>query len=127
MSGLLNLEGGAARVINHIRNDAFEIVITREIFGEYIRVIHFFDNDIPSVKSEELLELVFEKAVKVQAITPRGLCKDPDDEIFLTAALSGQAGYLVTKNKRDFPRDASGVRVVNVREFLNAIERRGAG
>lgn len=124
MSGLLNLEGGAAKIINHLRNGAFEIVITREIFEEYLRVIHFFDNNIPSVKSEELLELVFEKAVKVKAIAPHGLCKDPDDEIFLTAALSGQAEYLVTKNKKDFPHDASSVKVVNVREFLDIIERR---
>jgi len=124
MSGLLNLEGGAAKVINHLRNDAFELLITREIFEEYLRVIHFFDNNIPSGKSEELLELVFEKAIKVKTAASYGLCNDPDDEIFLTAALSGQAEYLVTKNKKDFPHDASSVKVVNVREFLDTIEKR---
>lgn len=124
ISGLLNLEGGAAKIINHFKNDAFELIITRDVFEEYLRAIHFFNNNIPSERSEELLELVFEKAVKVKAASPRGLCKDPDDEIFLTAAFSGRAEYLVTKNKKDFPRDAFGVRVVNVREFLEIFEKR---
>jgi len=124
ISGLLNLEGGAAKIINHFRNDAFELIITRDVFEEYLRAIHFFNNNIPSERSEELLEFVFEKAVKVKAASPHGLCKDPDDEIFLTAAFSGRAEYLVTKNKKDFPRDAFGVKIVNVREFLEIFEKR---
>lgn len=124
VSGLLNLEGGAAKIINYLKNDTFELIITRDVFEEYLRVIHFFDNNIPSVRSEELLELVFEKAVKVKAANPHELCKDPDDEKFLTAALSGHAEYLVTKNKKDFPHNLPGIRIVNVREFLGTIERR---
>ena len=124
ISGLLNLEGGAAKIINHFKNDAFELIITRDVFEEYLRAIHFFNNNIPSERSEELLEFVFEKAVKVKAASPHGLCKDTDDEKFLTAAFSGHAEYLVTKNKKDFPRDAFGVKIVNVREFLGIFEKR---
>ena len=40
------------------------------------------------------------------------------------SAISGNAEYLVTKNKKDFPQNLSGIRVVNVREFLGAIEKR---
>lgn len=123
ISGLLNLEGGAAKIITQFRDGAFELVITRDVFEEYLRVIHFFDNDIPSERSEELLDLVFERAVKVKAGSPRGLCNDRDDENFLTAALSGHAEYLVTKNKKDFPHDISGLSVVNVREFLKVLEK----
>lgn len=124
ISGLLNLEGGAAKIINHLRNDAFELVITRDVFEEYLNVIHFFDNDIPIDRSGELLELVFEKAIKVNAVNPRSLCKDPDDEKFLTAAISGDAQYLITKNKKDFPYGHAGIEIVNVREFLKIMEKR---
>lgn len=123
ISGLLNLEGGAAKIINLFKKDIFELVITREVFEEYLKVIHFFDNNIPHKSSEELLELVFEKAFKVKTASPHGLCKDPDDEKFLTAAVSGHAEYLVTKNIKDFPHSTSGVKVVNVREFLKVIEK----
>lgn len=123
MAGLLNLEGGAAKIIELFGNDAFELVITREVFEEYLHVIHYFDNKIPPSKSEELLELIFEKSVKVRPADSTGLCKDIDDEKFLSAALSGNAQYIVTKNKKDFPVKLTAVKIVNVREFLKEIGR----
>ena len=88
ISGLLNLEGGAAKIVNYLKDDVFALLITRDVIEEYLRAIHFFNNNIPSKRSEELLEFVFEKAVKVNAASPKGLCKDTDDEKFLTAAYS---------------------------------------
>lgn len=123
LAGLLNLEGGAAKIVDYFRDEVFELIITREVFDEYIQVIHQFDNAVPSAKSEELLELIFEKAVKVKPADPKGLCKDPDDEKFLSAAVSGKAQYIVTKNKKHFPRNLTSLKVVNVREFLNDLER----
>lgn len=123
LAGLLNLEGGAAKIIDYFRDEAFELIITHEVFDEYVQVIHQFDNAVPSAKSEELLELIFEKAAKVKPVAPKGLCKDTDDEKFLTAAISGIAQFIVTKNKKDFPRDLTSLKIVNVREFLNELER----
>lgn len=122
MAGLLNLEGGAAKIIKYFRDGVFELVINHEVFDEYLRVIHLFDNDIPPDKSEELLELIFEKAVKVESVSSKGMCKNPDDEKFLSAAISGKAKYIVTKNKKDFPHNLSAVKIANVREFLNELE-----
>jgi len=93
------------------------------VFDEYVRVIHIFDNAVPADKSEELLELVFEKAVKVRPAAARGLCTDADDEKFISAALAGHADLFVTKNKNHFPRDVSSLKIVNVRRFLLEIER----
>ncbi len=123
LAGLLNADGGAAKIIRAFHDGEFELVITHDIFDEYLRVIHLFDNDVPSHTSEELLELVFEKAAKVKPPASKGLCTDADDERFLSAAMAGQAEFLVTKNKKHFPRDASVTRFVNVREFLLEIER----
>lgn len=123
LAGLLNADGGAAKITRAFQNGEFELIITHEVFDEYVRVIHLFDNDVPAHKSEELLELVFAKADKVRPATARGLCSDPDDEKFLSAALGGHADFIVTKNKKHFPNDATSVKIVNVREFLGAIER----
>jgi predicted nucleic acid-binding protein len=44
---------------------------------------------------------------------------DPEDEPFLEAALSAGADFLITGNKRHFPkRNYGGVRVVSPAEFL---------
>lgn len=74
-------------------------------------------------QSEELLELVFEKAFKVKPEVTGRVCLDPDDEKFVSAALAGQATYLVTKNKKHFPKDHPSLKIVIVKEFLGAIER----
>lgn len=122
LAGLLNTDGGAAKIVRAFQDGEFELVVTHEVFDEYVRVIHLFDNDVPAQASEELLELVFEKAIKVPPAAAKGLCADADDEIFLSAALAGHAVFIVTKNKRHFPHDAS-VKIVNVREFLRELER----
>ncbi len=121
LAGLLNADGGAAKIIRAFQDAEFELIVTHDVFDEYLRVIHLFDNDVPPDKSEELLELVFAKAIKVRPAAAQGLCADADDEKFLSAALGGDADFIVTKNKKHFPKDA--VRVVNVREFLREIER----
>ena len=123
MAGLLNLNGGAAKIIEHFRKGDFELIISREVFEEYLQVIHYFENEIPYIRSEELLGLIFERAVKVIPANSEELCKDPDDEKFLATAISGNAQYIVTKNKKDFPHNLTTVKIVNVREFLKEIER----
>lgn len=72
LAGLLNVDGGAAKIIRAFRDGEFELVVTHEVFDEYVRVIHIFDNAVPAHKSEELLELVFEKAVKVRPAAQEG-------------------------------------------------------
>ncbi|MBA4393114.1 MAG: putative toxin-antitoxin system toxin component, PIN family, partial [Desulfobacca sp.] len=122
LAGLLNAEGGAAKIIRAFRDGEFDLVITPEVFDEYVRVLHLFDNAIPASKSEELLEHVFEKAVKVRPAAARGVCTDTDDEKFISAALAGQAVRLVTKNKKHFHKEVSSIKIVTVREFLREVE-----
>lgn len=122
LAGLLNADGGSAKIVLAFRDGEFELVISPEVFNEYVRVIHFFDNAVPPHKSEELLELVFEKSVKVRACAGGGRCSDADDEKFLSTALAGRANFLVTKNRKHFPPDTLSPRILNVREFLREIE-----
>jgi putative PIN family toxin of toxin-antitoxin system len=123
LAGLLNADGGAAKIIRAFQDEEFELIVTHDVFDEYVRVIHLFDNDVPSHKSEELLELVFAKATKVRPAPAQGICSDNDDEKFLSADLGSDADFIVTKNKKHFPKDS--VKIANVREFLEAIEKQG--
>ncbi len=123
LAGLLNADGGAAKIIQAFQDGEFELIVTHEVFDEYVRVIHLFDNDVPAHKSEELLELVFAKAGKARPAAAQGLCSDGDDEKFLSAALGGHADFIVTKNKKHFPKDAASVKIVNIREFLTGVEK----
>ena len=72
LAGLLNADGGSAKIVLAFRDGEFELIVSAEVFNEYVRVIHLFDNAVSASKSEELLELVFEKAVKVRAVASGG-------------------------------------------------------
>ena len=58
------------------------------------------------------------------------ICRDPDDDEILEAAIGGKARYLVTRDD-DLKRDLDlikmarrqGVRVVSVRQFLRQLSR----
>lgn len=123
LSGLLNAEGGAAKIIRAFRNGEFELIITREVFAEYFRVLHVFDKSIPTFLSETLLELVFEKAFKVKPAPTRGWCPDPDDDKFVAAALAGEATTLATKNRKHFPKEHPSLKIETVRGFLGMLEK----
>jgi len=47
--------------------------------------------------------------------------KDPDDNKFLECAAEAQADYLVTGNKKHFPKQWQQTRIVNTRELLQEI------
>lgn len=45
---------------------------------------------------------------------------DPDDTIFLSCAVEGNASHLITGNKKHFPHDIyEGVKIVSPRQFIN--------
>ena len=51
-----------------------------------------------------------------------GISPDPEDDKFIACALSAQADFLVTGNKKDFPKNRlAATRVVSAGELLNLI------
>jgi uncharacterized protein len=52
-------------------------------------------------------------------------CSDPDDDCFLECAEAAQADFLITGNKRHFPKRWKGTEIVNAREFLTSITTSG--
>ena len=62
---------------------------------------------------EDLAEWVAPvRSIRRRTLTPR----DPDDAIFLECVTAGDADYLITGNKADFPDEPW---IVTPREFLN--------
>jgi predicted nucleic acid-binding protein len=55
-------------------------------------------------------------------VAVRGVCRDPDDDIFLTAALSGGVNHIISGD-RDLQAlvEYQGVQVVSPREFAESL------
>jgi uncharacterized protein len=67
------------------------------------------------------LRLIEESAILVHPPKKISAAKDPDDNKFLECAAEGQADYLVTGNKKHFPKQWQQIRIVNARELLQEI------
>ena len=80
---------------------------------------------------ETFLGLIAARALLVSITRTLHVCRDPDDNDILEAAIHGKAKYLVTRDD-DLKRDlelvrvarAQGLRVVSVAQFLKRLSRR---
>ena len=73
-----------------------------------------------------LLHLLKDQATMV---TPRDIVtesKDEPDNRFLECAEEADADYLVTGNKRHFPKSWKSTRIVNSREFIQVVQEQAA-
>jgi putative PIN family toxin of toxin-antitoxin system len=92
--------------------------VSRDILEEYERVLHRPQLKLPDSRVGKLLDLLKRRAVLVTPSRRLQVTPDPDDNIFLECAEEARADYLVTGNKRHFPRFWKSTKIVNARELL---------
>ena len=112
----------------------FQLVTSESMLAELFEVLtrpkftrYFTQDDV-----RELGNLIYERAEIVEPTVHVTLCRDPKDDIFLDAAIAGQAQYLITGDD-DLKGDealiakmeqAYGIKVVSVPDFLKQLERK---
>ena len=80
----------------------------------------------PELKIRKSLRLRFIQLIKnhTYSVAPSRLPQlttDPDDNIFLECADAARADYLVTGNRRHFPRFWKKTKIIDSREFLDIV------
>lgn len=132
ISAFLNPSGYPAKIITAWLEDKIQIVISMPLLKEILDVLQR-----PRIQkkykysAEEIktyLDLIFQRAEKIEPAGNINLCRDTRDNIVLETALSGQAKYLVTRDD-DIKRDPdliqamskSGIEVITVSRFLEVI------
>lgn len=83
---------------------------------------------------DTFVRLISSRSAIVETSAKVKICRDPDDDEILEAAINGRAQYLVTrdddlKRDRDLIKMArrNGVRVVSVRQFLRRLPHPASG
>ena len=120
VSALISPSGNEALVVLGVQEDLIVACFSEEILQEYAEVLSrpkfsFHHNEIVS-----LLHLLRRKGdeLKIESL-PTSLI-DLDDEKFVACAISASADFIVTGNKRHFPREACGqIEVVDASELLD--------
>jgi len=134
VSAFLKPSGPPGRVVTAWSLDKFSVVTSfsqlTEIGDVLVRPRLLRRFEYSPLDAEVFIRLIAACATLVQTSGELKLCRDPDDDEILEAAIVGKSQYLVTRDD-DLKRDLdlikiarrNRVRVVSVRQFLRRLSR----
>lgn len=118
--------GPMAALVDYWKKGRIVPVLSRETFDEFRAVLAYpkfklSGNEIKTIIEREVLPF-FHVVETADAI--RGACKDPDDDKFISCALSASAGYIVSGDKAlcDVGRYKT-VRIIKAADFMRLLEK----
>lgn len=112
ISGIF-FSGPPYQVLDAWRQGKIAIILSKEIFDEYQRVISELSNKFKNVNASKFLDLLTLNAIWVEAPQlPCTVSTDPDDDKFLACAIAGKAKIIVSGDKHLL--DVSGYRGIEV-------------
>ena len=121
VSAHLKEEGLERFVLDLVLAHKLQVFLSDEILGEYEGVLARTKFKLSPAKVATSLLLLKKAATMVYPQKRITAAKDPDDNKFLECAAEAHADYLVTGNKRHFPKQWRQTRIVNTRELLQEI------
>jgi len=88
------------QILDAWRNGKFDIVMSEEVFAEYHRVAKELSKQFKEVDISIFLDLITVNAMWIEAPQlPFNVSSDPDDDKFLSGALSSKAKIIVSGDK----------------------------
>lgn len=108
ISGLF-WKGPPRSILLKWREQKFEMVLSAVILNEYRRVVDELSHKHGPIDVDDLFEVVGLNSILVEPIRfARPVCKDPFDDMFLEAAIAGEAKQIVTGDKKLLELDGYG-------------------
>ena len=124
VSALL-LKGKLNNFVDLWKTGIINPVLSRETFSELIAVLSYpkfnlSDYEIKTILEDEILPFFMVTEIK-EGVS--GICRDPNDDMFLTAAYNAQASLIVTGDKDLLElKNFKSIRIVTPSEYLDMIE-----
>jgi len=125
ISGVSFRRGVPAAILRAWRDRRFEVIITPETLGELERKLREKAAQFGAAPTlaEEWIAYVKTLASVVPTIAHvMDVCRDPDDDMFLSAALSGSAEYIVSgDHDLQVLGEYQGIKVLSPRTFAELL------
>jgi len=118
VSAALQEEGFPRIVLSIAFARPARLYISRPILDEYAEVLSRGELDVPRGQRQRLLQLIKNRSFLVARYRRLEVTSDPDDNIFIECADAARADYLITGNRRHFPRFWKGTKIITPREFI---------
>jgi uncharacterized protein len=121
VSSIISGQGSEARVFDLAMNNVVDLYVSKPILDEYREVLSRpkFELSLTDVKST--MRLIAGASTVVQPTHKVTASPDEPDNRFLECAEAAKADYLVTGNKKDFPKRWKTTAIVNAKELLELI------
>jgi putative PIN family toxin of toxin-antitoxin system len=97
------------------------LYVSRPILDEYSSVLARPELRVRKGGRLQLLQLVKNRSFLVFPRRRLQVTSDPDDNIFIECADAARADYLITCNRKHFPRFWKGTKVIMPREFIEIV------
>lgn len=102
-------KGPPRKILLEWQLNKFQMILSAAILNEYRRVVDEMSSRYGTIDVDDLFEVVGLNSILVQPIRfTRPVCKDPNDDMFLEAAISAEAKYIVTGDKKLLELDGYG-------------------
>lgn len=121
VSAHLNPDGLERLVLRLALASRLRLCLSQDILIEYEGVLLHEKFGLDPAKVAESLRLIRGSATLVYPKRKLSVSSDPEDNKFLECAQAAGAEYLVTGNKRHFPKTWRKTKVVNSRELIKVI------
>ena len=128
--GFAAAEQAPSRLLRLWQEQRFELVVSESILAELASIMAkpYFRQRMTEAQNWSTQRLLQDRAtIAPLTASVSGVATHPEDDLVLVAAISAQADYLVTGDKRLQLLDAfRGVRILSPRAFLDLLEKTGA-
>lgn len=121
VSAHLNAEGYERHVLDLVLAGKLQVAVSAAILEEYEGVLRRPKFGIAPRQVGRALHLLRTAARMVRPHRRLEVARDPADNRFLECAEASKADYLVTGNKRHFPKQWRQTHVVHARELLERV------
>ncbi len=118
VSAMLSRHGNEALVLRMARSGGFSVCLSEALLDEYELVLRRPAFRLPASSLDQLFEYLRFQALLVAPEIVVAASPHEADNRFLECAEAAGAEYLVTGNKRHFPKEWKGTKIVNARELL---------
>ena len=117
VSAMISRDGNEALIVLAVSQGLVVPCVSVEILREYSGVLQRERFGFSSQEVEAVLGLFQRHGLLREAFSVAKLSPDPDDDKFIACALAGEVDFLVTGNKRHFPRsEGPGPKIVNAED-----------
>jgi uncharacterized protein len=97
------------------------LYVSQPILEEYAEVLSRPELRIRKGMRLRLLQLIQNRSLLISPRIHLAAASDPDDDKFIECADASRADYLITGNRRHFPRFWKSTKIITAREFIELV------